>query len=154
MAFQQEVPLLMMDFQKEVEQKAAASGAPYKMVTHFLSDEETSQIRIATDIVLNAQLTDGFSASIQEHIFAGNVVVVGDWLQYKSLDNSDVFYKKSPEQGFAATLSDVIENYEHYQQLANGNADKIYNLSSWKSRLPYWIQIYGGRLKKEVSNIV
>jgi hypothetical protein len=142
-------------YKKQVEKKAEASGIPYRFITNFLSDEATSRIRIATDIVLNAQITDGFSASIQEHIYAGNIVIVGDWLQYKSLDHIRVFYIKSPEGQLGGKLREVVEQYSRYHDLVAKNADSIYELSSWKSRLPHWISIYFGTVNREtpVCNI-
>lgn len=137
------------EYRKQVEKKAKACGINYKLITHFLSDEETSKIRIATDIVLNAQLTDGFSASIQEHLFAKNVVIVGSWLEYKSLDQSNIFYLKSSKENFGRVSFDVIENYSKYSQLIENNTEKIYELSSWDSRLSDWIAIYKGTVKKQ-----
>lgn len=137
------------EYRKQVEKKAKACGINYKLITHFLSDEETSKIRIATDIVLNAQLTDGFSASIQEHLFAKNVVIVGSWLEYKSLDQSNIFYLKSSKENFGRMSFDVIENYSKYSQLIENNTEKIYELSSWDSRLSDWIAIYKGTVKKQ-----
>lgn len=135
-------------YKKQVEAKAQTCGIPYLFLTDFLSDQDTSRIRIATDIVLNAQVTDGFSASIQEHIYAGNVVVVGDWLQYKSLDRASVFYLKSEEGNFGCKLVDIVQSYPKYRQLTEKNSDRIYQLSSWKSRLPDWISIYRGTIRE------
>jgi hypothetical protein len=137
-------------YKKQVEEKAKACGIPYLFITDFLSDQETSRIRIATDIVLNAQVTDGFSASIQEHIYAGNVVVVGEWLQYKSLDRAGIFYLKSAESNFGHKLAEVMGSYPKYLQLTEKNSDRIYQLSSWKSRLPDWISIYRGTIREKM----
>jgi serine/threonine protein kinase len=130
------------DYKRSVERKAKESGINFRVIDHFLDDEETSKIRIATDIVLNAQITDGFSASIQEHIYANNKVVVGNWLKYQSLDDSGIYYLRSDFAGFAGHLRNICRDFGKYDALTRDNANKIYQLSSWNSRLPVWIKIY------------
>jgi hypothetical protein len=108
---------------------------------------------MATDIVLNAQVSDGFSGSIQEHICAKNIVIVGDWLKYPLLDESGIFYLKSRIGEFGNHLQRIVGDIDKYRQLTAGNDEKICRLSSWKSRLPLWLDIYSAEKQKTAGKL-
>lgn len=132
------------EYCNEVEAKAATTGVSYSVLKEFFDDEKTSRLRLAIDVVLNAQITDGFSSSIQEHIFAENIVVVGDWLPYQPLELAEIFYLRTPLDGFSKTLTNVVERYDEMKAATRGNSDKIYRLSSWSARIKSWVSIYQG----------
>jgi|GEM_PF-3351130 len=132
------------DYCSGVEARAKELGLKYKLLKDFFNDEETARLRLAIDVVLNAQVTDGFSSSIQEHIFARNIVVVGDWLPYQPLELARIFYLRTPLDGFHAVLSDVVARYGEMKAETQGNSEKIYELSSWNHRIKSWVSIYRG----------
>jgi hypothetical protein len=136
------------DYCNEVEGRAAALGLDYRVLKEFFDDEKTSRLRLAIDVVLNAQITDGFSSSIQEHIFAGNIVVVGDWLPYQPLELAQIFYLRTPLDGFGSKLVSVVEKYDEMKAATQGNSEKIYRLSSWSNRIKSWVSIYRGEGEK------
>jgi hypothetical protein len=129
---------------KEVELQAGQTGIDYTILRNFLNDEDMARFRLSMDIVLNAQITDGFSASIQEHIYAGNILIVGDWLPYKPLELAGICYIKKPLGQFAAALTEVLERYDELKGQMQDNADKLYMLSGWNAKIGNWISIYKG----------
>lgn len=52
----------------------------------FMSEATWAQLCVASDVFINAQTTDSFSASLQEFVFAGGAVLNGAWLEYSELD--------------------------------------------------------------------
>ena len=102
------------------------------MLKSHLSNVDVAKLRIETDIAINIQQTDAFSGSLQEHLFAGNILLVGDWLPYDILDENHVFYKKSSLTDLSDQIKDCIVNYDKYKKMTCGNQDKMHNISSWR----------------------
>lgn len=140
------------EYAKNVQIKAKMTGINYKIITQFLDDEETSKLRLAVDVVLNAQITDGFSSSVQEHIFARNILVVGEWLPYRPLELAKIFYYKTPLESFGKNLTEVVEQYNEVKTLTRDNPNKLYAISSWSSRIKNWVSIYKGEGSKFLFN--
>lgn len=140
------------DYANEVEKYAVDTDIEYKMIREFLDDKETSRLRVAIDVVLNAQTTDGFSSSIQEHIFAKNIVVVGDWLPYKPLELAQIVYIQKPLGKFSEAVIEIIDGYERLKNAVQENSNKIYSISGWDTRIQNWISIYKGEGKKYLYN--
>ncbi len=44
--------------------------------------------------MIQLQATDSFSSSMRETLYAGNIVITGDWLPYGTLDEKGVFMLK------------------------------------------------------------
>lgn len=116
-------------------------------ITHYifskhLSNEENAQLRVMTDIVVNIQETDALSASLQEHLYAGNLLIAGSWLPYQIFNESGIFYLTTSLKELVEILSYCIDNLDHLQEKLKENHNKINNLSSWKTVSPVWINIY------------
>lgn len=116
---------------KEVMSKLNNIQIPFIILESHLSDIDVAKLRIETDLVINIQITDAFSGSLQEHIYAENLVLVGDWLPYSILDENDVFYKKTNLDDLANQISDCIVNNSSYKKMTLGNMERMHNISSW-----------------------
>lgn len=108
------------------------SGIDYKIFDKRLSFEELMYLRIASDIVINIQVTDAFAGSIQEHIMTGGVMILGEWLPYSILDKNGIFTIKTSVEGLSNNIQKVVDNFEYYKDKSSYNTEKIYRLSSWK----------------------
>lgn len=115
---------------------------PYCILLDTLSSLDVCRLRLVTDIALNVQVTDAFSASIQEHIKARNIVLVGDWLPYNKFDEYNIFYFKSDINNFYMSIEDILCNYEVYREEASNNFYKIEKITSWDNSIINWIKIY------------
>jgi glycosyltransferase involved in cell wall biosynthesis len=60
----------------------------------FLYADENAYIKLASDIMINVLETDSFSGSMQEFLYAGNIVITGNWLPYDVLDGEGIVYFK------------------------------------------------------------
>lgn len=115
----------------ELESRLKKTGIPFKILKTHLSKEEVALLRLESDIVINIQLTDAFSASLQEHLYAENLLLVGDWLPYSILDDNHIYYKKSSLKNLSIEIADCIENFQLYQKKTKHNKNKMHELSSW-----------------------
>lgn len=129
-------------YKKILEDKLNATGVDYKILITKLSVEDVCRLRLATDITVNIQVSDAFSASLQEHLFSKNVVIVGDWLPYNKLEENDIFYIKISLEDLNYNLKNVVNNYASFFNKTKENKNKIYNMSSWDAVTKDWIKIY------------
>ncbi len=106
-------------------------GVPYRIFTDFMSNEDMAILRKVSTIVVNVQDTDGFAGSIREHLYCGNIVMLGEWLDYPQLAKNDVFYVKINYDNFLDKIIDIIKNLEKYYDKCLGNHDKMKEYMSW-----------------------
>lgn len=120
------------DYISLVQKELGGLGIPYLFLTEHLNDVDIAKLRIETDIAINIQKTDAFSASLQEHLFAENLLLVGDWLPYQILNENNIYYKSTKVDSLTENISDCIINYEEYKSKTLGNRGKMFEISSWK----------------------
>lgn len=123
----------------KLEAKAKQLGCSYVILHQFLNEIDMAKLRCVCDILIHAQLTDAFSASIQESLFAGCIVLTGDWLPYSELPNWENFFVLySSFEDLTSKLKYVLDNYELVSNSLQGNKIYMYNMSSRKSTTIAW----------------
>lgn len=125
-----------------IEQLMNNVNIPYKILSNYLCNREVAQLRIASDIVLNIQITDAFSASLQEHLYAGNILIIAEWLKYSTLDENSVFYLKTKECNITKMIEYSVENFQYLRTKSCYNKEKIYKISAWESVYQSQVNIY------------
>lgn len=118
------------------------SKLPYTLLDQRLSDNQITELRRISNIVINIQVTDSFSASLQEHMMAGSVMVVGDWLPYQVFDNAGLFMIKTSLSELEKNINEAVEKYDFYKEKSIVNKQRAYNLSSWEGVSDKWVNIY------------
>lgn len=114
----------------------------YKLIDTFLSDEEISVLRYASDIFIHIQDSDAFSSSITESLYARAILLNGEWIKYNELDNNNVYYIKVGKDNLMSKLEFVLSNFDiEYEKTVN-NPSKVWALKSWESNIKYWIDNY------------
>lgn len=115
----------------------------YKVLTEYFENEETALLRSVSDIMINVQISDQFSGSMQEAIYAGNILINGSWLPY------DIFKKEGGyflEIDSLEDLSDkieyCIENIVTLKKKTINNKSVIWKLSSWENNKQDWYDVY------------
>jgi hypothetical protein len=48
-----------------------------------MDGDQIARLRLATDIFINAQMSDGLSASVLEALYAGAILLNASWLSYR-----------------------------------------------------------------------
>jgi glycosyltransferase involved in cell wall biosynthesis len=76
---------------REIIESALPEGS-YRIISGWASDEETANLRIATDILISLRKNDQFAGIILESIFTGAVVITGGWLKYSYLEDNNIWH--------------------------------------------------------------
>lgn len=119
-------------------------GCSYSMIKGYMSDDDVSCLRKATDIMFQLSDFDGLSNSIKESLCANSVLISGDWfptyhvlkdagfkyLEVSSIEEAvDVFYK-------------VIENQGYYRDMVQDNKNVAMQHYSWTECIKDWVKVY------------
>lgn len=135
------------EYKEKVINRLNLSGLPYTLLDQRLTDLQITELRMISKIVINIQITDSFSASLQEHMMAESVMIVGDWLPYKVFDDAGIFMIKTDMYGLQSKIEEAILHYDVYKMKSINNSNKVYNLSSWSGVSSRWISIYRESIK-------
>lgn len=126
-------------YRNSVTLTAKRAGFQYIDVQHFLTDDEVAELRILTDIFINAQTTDAFSGSVCEYLFAGAALINAKWLHYKEFDQYDFSYLEFE------TFKDINEKIKAVLQEkadTEKNKELVWKLRSWEQCAPKWESVY------------
>ncbi len=118
---------------------------PFESIIYdtFLTDEKVAQIRKASDIMIQLQLTDQFSGSMQEHLYSRNVVITGSWLPYETMkENGAWFIEIDKLEELSKVIPEIIKDFEKYELKTKNNPQVISELSSWDKNIYSWIDLY------------
>lgn len=137
------------DYYKERIKKALSSvDFDYEIVDKHLSCLELAELRLNSDIALNIQITDTLSSSLLQHLYAGSILLVGDWLPYEVYDEEGFFYKKTNLDTITDDIVDCIDNLTAYQEMTALNRQKVRGFASWKSVSIKQLNIYRELISK------
>ncbi|MEG0124854.1 MAG: hypothetical protein RR816_02105 [Clostridia bacterium] len=73
------------DYTHRVRECAHSLPCQTVVLTQFMNGTESAFLRLAADVFVHAIITDAFSASMQEYLYAGACVLKGAWLHYPQL---------------------------------------------------------------------
>lgn len=119
------------------------SSLNYLVLEEFLYADENAYIKLASDIMINILQTDSFSGSMQEFLYAGNIVITGSWLPYELFDSSGIVYEKIDEpQALTSKLFECYEGFEEFRKKLGANEAIIHELSSWSVTIEQWLAVY------------
>lgn len=127
---------------KDTKNQLERAGLSYKLITEYLTLEKVAKLRLLTDITINIQKTDAFSASIQESIFAGNVIIAGDWLPYNHFEDNGIYLVKTNIEGLTSKIKTCLDQFTSFKARCSYNREKINCFSSWGNSLKDWVSIY------------
>ena len=140
--------LLEEDYYNEIKGKLEDLHIPFQIQRNRLTLNQNLSMRMLTDIVVNIQTTDGLAASIQEHLYCGNVLLAGDWLPYDLFLDNGVYYCKTSLNKLAENLESIIYNYSGHKQRCLNNRMALHKLTSWQAIAPRWKTMYEEMMKR------
>lgn len=132
------------EYKEQVLQKAKETGCEYMALQSFLTDEEVAEIRIMTDIYINAQTTDAFSGSVCENLYAGTQLINASWLCYQEFKDYDFRYMEFKDMDEIPLL---LEKAIAKKPDLSGNKELIWKLRSWEACFPKWKRVYNEVVK-------
>ena len=113
----------------KLKKNICSLNIPYHIFTKRLSEYELADLRLMTDIALNIQITDAFSSSLVEHIYAGSTLVVGKWLPYSFFSKRGIHYIPIEEREISKTIQMLCESGISNTSYTNITAAE--QMSSW-----------------------
>jgi glycosyltransferase involved in cell wall biosynthesis len=131
------------EYRKELKKLLLTKDISYTVLDLQLTYQEIADLRKATDIFINLPMSDQFSASMQETIYAGGIVITGNWLPYDTFWKEGVKAVKIDDfSELKSVLLQVIRNLDEIRKDYSGNKDKIWKLSSWENTVNSWLNLY------------
>lgn len=114
----------------------------YILLEDFLYGDDNANIKLASDIMINVLETDSFSGSMQEFLYANNIVVTGSWLPYEVFDNAGIRYLKINNiDELSLKLEELIKSdFKAFD--TSKNQKIISDLSLWDNTIESWVDIY------------
>ena len=121
-------------FLDEIEDELKDFDIPYYCFREKLPVDDLAKLRILSDVVINIQISDALSSSLVEYFYAGNIMLLGDWLPYEFLkEEYDIHYIPIKISNISEKVRYVVDNYMNEIEEANNNIEKTYRLSGWPS---------------------
>lgn len=133
----------------DVESALKDAQIDHKIIKEYMSDEGVARLRRVTDIMINVQKSDQLSCSMQEHLYAGSVVLTGSWLPYRILHKMNAFMLQIDSiHTLGDKLLDVIRNLSLYKNKTHVNKEIIHQLGRWDINMKKWVQFFYSLISK------
>ncbi len=137
------------DYKKLVLEEFQKSGINGKCFTEFMPIEDVCKLRVISDIMIQIQDTDAFSSSMNEYLYAGNVIITGAWLPYNAIKR--YIYTIDKVDDVAIMLTNILGDYEKYKDRIKGADQFLDRNYSWDELRPKWLALYDA--KRGTSNV-
>lgn len=130
------------EYAQKVQEAVEESGFTHSIIWDFLDDRKIAKLRLATDIMIHAQTTDALSASILEILYSGGMLINGEWLEYRELDDSNIDYIRFRDyEDLRDKFMDAIQHFDEWKSSKINNRKKLYDMGSWQAVKRKWIDI-------------
>ena len=117
----------------EIKTQLDELNISYNIFINKLNEDELAELRLRSNIVINVQITDAFSSSLIEHIYAGSILISGNWLPYSILTDAGIRYIPTSLELLNEMILLTLTNLEYEQERCSDNIKNAYNLSSWSN---------------------
>lgn len=129
------------DYIDEIAKELKMHDLSYVIIRDLLNLEEIAIMRIATDIFVHSQISDGLSGSIREAVYAGSILLNPSWIKYDKFDKDGVEYIQ---------FSNFPDLTKKIKSVINGdckintkmNKDIIYGEYSWQAVEKKWLRMF------------
>jgi len=115
----------------------------HTIYSEYLDERANACLRLSCDIMIQLQKKDQLSGAMQEHLFAGNIVITGGWLPYKVFRDRGIYFREI--RGVTEIGDDLVfclNNLTSEKQKCSENSDQIYAMSGWGNTISDWIELY------------
>lgn len=114
----------------------------YIMLEDFLYGDDNANIKLASDIMINMLETDSFSGSMQEFLYANNIIITGSWLPYKVFDDAGIQYIKLDNVNELTIIIETLIKSDITSFDRTKNKNIISNLSLWENTIKKWTDVF------------
>ena len=127
----------------EIKNKLNFLEIEFIILSKYLSDVEMAMVRKSTDILIQVQDHDQFSAAMLETIYAENLVITGSWLPYSVLDVEGIFYFKVDKVlELGKIVLECINNFEQLLKKTKNNPKILNKLTNHDNIIEEWADTY------------
>ena len=120
-------------YEEMLKEKLKEIGVEYVIIKNRLSETDLAKLRIETDVVINMQTSDSLSSSLLQHLYAGNVLLLGEWLPTDTYNEHGIIYQQVKEKTLTDKLETALKDIVKAKKQCEGNHDKIGAFATWKS---------------------
>lgn len=114
-----------------------------KIITNYQNISDTAKLRIITDVQINIRKTDQLSGVMLENMYTGGVIINGNWLPYKNLNEKKIYYEKiSNIKLLHQKIEIIINNLQIYKRKTINNPIIIKNNYHWNTTSKFWYSLY------------
>ncbi len=130
-------------YRNEIISLLSATSFNSLVLDEFLTPMENACLRKTSDILINLPLSDQFSGSMQETLYAENIVLTGSWLPYEELLSQGI-YMHSIEafNNFSEELIFIVKNLNSFKLKTSKNKEIIRTFSHWSNTIDCWRDLY------------
>lgn len=116
---------------------------PYRVYRNFMNPNEVARFRSISDVFIHAQISDALSSAMLENLYAGCIVLNGEWLRYKVFEKEKISYVTFRDfKDLSKQLETVLSNYEEFRAISQKNREKVYLIASWNIWQEKWLNLY------------
>lgn len=131
------------NYLSRIKKELSSINGSIIVLDSFIDDDMWVHYIMATDIFIHIQNSDSFSSTLAEHLIAGNVIINGEWLEYKEFKDNKIFYRTTSKEGLSGVLKDTILNINELRQKCKANVLPMYNEKSLRRTIESnWIPLF------------
>ncbi|MCI5698582.1 MAG: hypothetical protein MR269_06120 [Clostridiales bacterium] len=128
-------------YKEKIIKSIEKTGLAYLLMEDMLDLYNVAIMRIATDIFIHAQTSDGLSGSVREAVYAGATLLNPVWIRYDKFDKDGVEYVKYTDfQDLTTKLKLVLDNIIKVDK--DKNREVLYNEYSWEAVEHKWMRMF------------
>ncbi|MEC4175716.1 hypothetical protein VIN30_04570 [Adlercreutzia sp. R7] len=86
------IPGATKNYVEDIGVSLESCGIDHVVLTEGYPLADIAKVRVATDIFLHAQQSDGLSSSVRECLYSDSILVNPKWISYKELDRLGIEY--------------------------------------------------------------
>ena len=131
------------EYEKEIIQRLSKDGIEVVILREYLSFEDMAEYALISDIMIHVQTTDQLSSAMLEEMYAGSVVIAGEWLPYRNLREKGIYFIDVKEiRDITEVIEDVVKNIQEYKRRCKENRELVWRYSSWDTLAEQWYEIW------------
>lgn len=115
----------------------------YLLIENNLDVHQLVSLKKITDIFISLRVHDQLNAAMLECLYAGSVIITGDWLPYHFMNEHGVYFLSIPDfESLNKTVEFAINNIDDLKIKCRNNSTVLGQLYSKKNVEKQWLNIY------------
>lgn len=139
------VPMTYGNFSKnyleEVKLKLDQAKISYTLFEKFLSLDELLKLRVASDIMIMMNNSDALSASVNEALYAENLLISAVWLPYSPFRLAKIYFYETDFLKLGETVSFAVDNFENIKIDLVKNPPRVKSVGAFNYNWQKWLSI-------------